>query len=598
MQHSQVLIIGGGPSGMVSALCLAQWGVSSIIIERNDDISEHPKAHELNARSIEILEQLGISDSSLAERAAPFSDGARILFCNTINEKFGRIDLYADEDRRKKYELHLKSKSPYLNISQTEIEKVIRTAVVDHPLIKLLYSHEWQSLKQKQDGVDNVIWNKTSQKSINIHSDFVIAADGASSPCRKFLGINMTGPDKIQDFVSAYFETNLREHVQFSAKLYWIFNPYSPGTFIAHHIEKRWVFMIPIFLKYQKKEDFTKSFFEEQIKLALGDKSLEINVESINFWRMSAQLADTYRKGKVLLVGDAAHRFPPTGGLGMNTGIADAHNVCWKLAKVIQNNLSIEFLDSYELERKPIAAQNSEESVHNFHKIFEVMESFGLNRNGMEMMARIPKMIPFRWLPHSWTEHIINMGRRLAASQLNKFHKNKALQDKVRKSIADQVSHFDRLGLDIGYIYETGALIPDHSHHDLPESKVSEYSPTTSPGARFPYLDLSSKERDFSTHDFFDYQHFTLLIREDGRLWKEEFLVFDKENPSQLRIIDIDDIDLLPKTKKQLIELCQIDSSGAIIIRPDGHIAFRKKRIEEGESISLTSRFDKIFQLK
>ena len=97
MAKTEVLIIGAGPSGMVSALCLAKLGVSSIIVERNAGVSEHPKAHELNARSIEILEGLGISSEDLAEEAAPFNDGSRILFCKTINEEYGRIDLFDDD---------------------------------------------------------------------------------------------------------------------------------------------------------------------------------------------------------------------------------------------------------------------------------------------------------------------------------------------------------------------------------------------------------------------------------------------------------------------------------------------------------------------
>jgi len=148
MKSTEVLIIGAGPSGMVSALCLAKLGVSSIIVERNAGISEHPKAHELNTRSIEILADLGISSDDLVKEAAPFSDGARILFCQTVNEEYGRIDLYADTARRAKYEQHLKSKTPYLNLSQTALEKILLRKVADNPLIELFFQHQWQSLTQ------------------------------------------------------------------------------------------------------------------------------------------------------------------------------------------------------------------------------------------------------------------------------------------------------------------------------------------------------------------------------------------------------------------------------------------------------------------
>ena len=106
MKTIEVLIIGAGPSGMVSALCLAKLGISSLVVERNTTLNPHPKAHELNARSIEILSELGFSYEELEGEASPKSDGARILFCNTINEEFGRIDLEEDEERQEKYTRH------------------------------------------------------------------------------------------------------------------------------------------------------------------------------------------------------------------------------------------------------------------------------------------------------------------------------------------------------------------------------------------------------------------------------------------------------------------------------------------------------------
>ena len=157
MKKTEVLIIGSGPAGMVSALCLAKLGISCIIVEQYAGVNKHPKAHELNARSIEILEELGISSEDLIKEASPFSDGARILFCQTINEEYGRIDLFADKARRAKYKRHLKSKTPYLNLSQTELEKILLRKAKENPLIELLYQHQWQSLRQEGSAVKSEI---------------------------------------------------------------------------------------------------------------------------------------------------------------------------------------------------------------------------------------------------------------------------------------------------------------------------------------------------------------------------------------------------------------------------------------------------------
>ena len=261
----------------------SKLGISSVIVEKNAGVNKHPKAHELNARSIEILEELDISTEELIKEASPFSDGARILFCQTIKEEYGRIDLFADEGLKEKYKRHLKSKTPYLNLSQTELEKILLRKAKENPLIELLYQHEWQSLRQDDTAVKSEILDLKKETIFNIESQYVLAADGAGSRCREFLEIPFIGPDKVNHFVSAYFENNLRDYVQTPAKLFWIFNPEAAGTLIAHHIEKRWVYMQPIYLDYEKKESFTKAYLENRIKKALGNESLEIDVKSISY---------------------------------------------------------------------------------------------------------------------------------------------------------------------------------------------------------------------------------------------------------------------------------------------------------------------------
>ena len=598
MKKTEVLIIGAGPSGMVSALCLAKLGTSSIIVERNAGVNEHPKAHELNARSIEILEELGVSSEELVKEAAPFSDGARILFCQTINEEYGRIDLYADKARRAKYEQHLKSKTPYLNLSQTELEKILVRKVKENPLIELLFQHQWQSLTQDKTGIKSEILDRQKETTFPVQSQYVIAADGAGSRCRKFVEIPFIGPDKINDFVSAYFENNLRDHIQIPAKLYWVLNPEAGGTFIAHHIEKRWVYMLPIYLEYEQKASFTKAFFERRIKKALGNDRLDIEVKSISYWRMSAQVAQTFRKNRVLLVGDAAHRFPPTGGLGMNTGIADAHNIAWKLQAVINGIADERLLDSYEKERKPIAQQNTEESLYNYHKILEVLEAFGLERDGLEKLAKFKNTAPAKWLPIAWVDKLIAFGMQMIRKKMDKFHTNPALKEKVLTSIVDQIPHFDRIGLDIGYSYEQGAIIPDGTDLVVPDDKVTQYIPSARPGARFPHIDFQKDTTPTSSHDLLDYRFFTLFIREKGAHWKTALQQLPSTIQQKVKVVGVTELGLSAIVFDQLIALCEIKDTGALLIRPDGHVAWRAKVLKGNATEELQQVFQHFFKTK
>lgn len=595
--QTSVLIIGSGPTGMVSALFLEKLGVPCIIVERRNGVSNHPKAHELNARSIEILQEVGISYEELSEEASPFEDGARILFCHTINEEYGRIDLLEDAERKEKYRLHFKSPKPYLNLSQTEFEKTLLKHVQSKPTIKIFFKHEWQSLEQNEQEIQSEVLDIENNRVLKIKSKLVLSADGAGSPSRKFLNIAMNGPEKIDDFASAYFEMNLRKHVKTPAKLFWILNPHSPGTFIAHHIEKRWVYMFPIFLDYQKKEDFTKPLFEERIKTSLGNPDLDIEVKSISFWRMSLQFAERFRMDKVLLLGDAAHRFPPTGGLGMNTGIADAHNVAWKVKLFLEGKVELDFLDNYEMERKPVAQQNAEASLYNYHKILDVIEVFGLDKKGMEKIAKFRAVAPGKWLSPKWQDKILNFVANLIAKKMHKYRIKPPYIQKIQAAIADQIPHFDRIGLDIGYSYEKGAIIPDGTDLILPEDSITEYLPSTRPGARFPHLDFQRNEFPQSSHDLLDYLKFTLLIRNGGAEWQnaiENLSPFWKEH---LQLSNIDVLDLAIPIHRELVELCGLEDSGALLIRPDGHVAWRLKKLEGNAVEIIQIVFEQLFKL-
>jgi 2,4-dichlorophenol 6-monooxygenase len=574
--ETDVLIVGGGPAGMVSALCLAELGVCSIIVERHADVNPHPKAHELNARSIEILNELGISMEELAREAAPDADGSRILFCKTINDEFGRIDLLADGGSAQKYARHLRSDKPYLNLSQTELERAVRKHIRKNPRITLMAEHDWERFSETHAGVLSQVRPVVpASDAIQIESRYLIGADGAASKVRQLLGIEMVGPDRLQDFVNAYFEIGLRDYVHTPAKLYWIFHPAAVGAFIAHHVDKRWTYNMPVTPPYEKREDFTAEVLKKRIETALGTDEYEIEIKSISHWRMTAQVADAYRRGRVFLVGDSAHRFPPTGGLGMNTGIADAHNLGWKLAAVLQGRSDEALLDSYELERKPVAERNGEESRANFERIFEVIEAFGLDRNAPELMARVTNHPFLKRMPGFIRRALLGLLRAPAHLALGRFHWSARVREKVLSSIEEQRGHFDRIGLDIGYIYQEGALVAEESDARRFEQEVMEYEPTTRPGARFPHVPLSGSGDLRSSHELVEYSKYTLLVDEAGAPWKVAITNLSAALRSRVQGVSMDQIGANSESLARLRSVCEIEAGGALLIRPDGHVAWR-----------------------
>lgn len=558
-EHCEVLISGAGPSGLVSSLLLARLGIRSIVIERNAITDEHPKAHELNTRSVEILREIGVTEEDLNHEASPLEDGSRILFCRTINEEFGRIDLLEDPGRRAKYAKHLRQTLPYFNISQSEFEKTLVARAEASDLIDLRFRHQWESIvKNDEQSTVSRIFNEAKDENYEIEADYLLACDGAGSPIRRAMNIEVDGPAEIHSFVNAYFKYNLREHLKTPAKLYWIAHPKYAGSFIAHHIEKRWVFVVPFYRQWQKLDEFTPEFFKDRIHGALGTDLPDLEIESISSWRMTAQVAKSYSEGRVFLIGDAAHRFPPTGGLGMNTGIADAHNLMWKIESVLKKRSSEELLDTYESERRPVAVTNCAESRENSEKILEVFSLLGLDLDGMEKLAKAKVTFPLRFLGKKLSEKIISWAMSFADRKLSRVFSDPELKKQADATVERQIGHFDRLGLDIGYTYEVGALIDDGTPVEIAENEVCDYVASTRPGARLPHIWVEISEGRKSTHDFIAYDRFTLFV--------ESELEGATETPSEnsVQIVDVSGWKDLPDAWH-----------GSILVRPDGHVAWR-----------------------
>lgn len=565
MLSTDVLIVGGGPTGMVAALALHRLGVATRIVERQPGLHVHPKAHELSGRSIEILGGLGVGFDELAAPASPAADAARILFCETLGREFGAIDLQRLPDADK-YQRHLPTPAAYLNVSQVELEKIL-VAHVRARGIDLRYGHTWRGLAQDEGGVVSEV--EAAGETLQIRSRYVIACDGATSRVRAALAIHMIGPDKLRDFVSASFEADLSDLVDTRGKLYFLFAPAAPGVLIAHHVERRWVYHTVVSTPHERVEDLTPDTMLARIRAALGGAAVDLKITSMSPWRMTAQVADRFRAGRVFLAGDAAHRFPPTGGLGMNSGIADAYNLAWKLAAVVQGRAADGLLESYELERRTVVQQMCDESRANFERMDELLHAFGLDPSVIDRIAARFASGPLSRLParvRAWVRRQID---RYGASRIARVRTRPEVTRRVQAAIERQIPHFDRLGLDLGLAYARGALVADGSPAPTNPDPIRTYVPTTRPGARFPHFWLDAAATR-SSRELVDYAHFTLVLGSGCAAAADERAGLDAAAARLgVRLHGLPDD---PDVHRH----AELAPDGALLIRPDGHVAWRQ----------------------
>jgi hypothetical protein len=260
----------------------------------------------------------------------------------------------------------------------------------------------------------------------------------------------------------------------------------------------------------------TESELVDLVRAQTGVPKLGVELISRSVWRMSRQVAAQFRRGRVFLAGDAGHRFPPTGGYGLNTGVQDAHNLAWKLAFVIKGLASERLLETYDTERRPIAESNADFSLGNSFRIPMVVEAI---RRGN------PDEIAFR--------------------------------------INDMDNHIHSVGQSLGFSYEQGGVIPDGTLARPLDPRT--YHPSDRPGGRFPHLWLDLA-RQHSTLDWFD-QEFVIVAGPLGIEWLEAGRRVSEKLSIPLGVRTLP----LPNPHDGIL----MGMRGTVLVRPDGHVAWR-----------------------
>lgn len=514
-----VLIAGGGPVGMTLALNLARYGVRSLIVERNPETTRHPKMDLTNGRSMELYHRLGLTEA-LRDAGVPRQNAFDIAwFTKVSGSELYRFRYPSAEEQARQIAGEndgRHAREAGLRVSQIMIEPVLKKAIDESPLIDVRFGTRFEAIiDQDADGVTADIVDEANGETTRVRCAYLAGCDGGGSRVRRQLGIELDGEMAVAGAYMVHFRTQDES----------VFKPWGPtwhfqnglGTVIAQNDDDIYTLQAWLIPELSLEEKTPAEVLEGWV-----GRSFDYEILQANPWTANFVVAQEYRSGRVLLAGDSAHQFIPTGGYGMNSGIADAAGLSWALASLIQGWGGDHLLDAYETERRTVAWWHLRASERHMAVRMQIGELYAqageLDGDSAEHAARRQVL----------GEAIARLGN----------------------------AENESWGVELGYRYDDSPVIV---HEDgLPDVDPLTYHPNTAPGARLPHVFL---EPGVSIHDRLG-TYFTLVVVDDG-----DTSAFN-DDAEKLG---------LPLTVLRLNrpDLKTIFERNLILVRPDQHVAWR-----------------------
>ncbi|MCR3752148.1 FAD-dependent monooxygenase [Lentzea californiensis] len=504
--ETEVIIVGGGPTGMATALELRSRGVGFVLVEAGDGTVGHPKVSSIGPRSMEFFRRWGVADA-VRHSGWPEDHPLDCVWTTRIGGhelfRLPRHTMGTRPDFRHTPE-------PDAICPQHWLGPLLRGALGVHPDGPVRMSTRLESFTQDDTGVHAVLSDGTE-----VHAQYLIACDGASSPIRKHLGIAAPAVHDALVFRNVLFRApELRERLGDQVANFYYLMISSALRFPVRALDGRELYRMTVGLQ-GSPESLQEA--ETLVRKAIAFDT-PVEVVSDNEWHLVHRVAEDFRSGRVFLVGDAAHTLSPSGGFGMNTGICGAADLGWKLAAELRGWAGPDLLDSYTRERQPVAFEGLEEA----------------NRNLERAMRR--EVPPF-----------LNDDTEQGAAMRSKI--SEGLQ---RGGVARE---FDAPEIHLGFTYAGSALVVD----DPTAENLQDRRPNTRPGSRAPHAWVKD---GVSTLDLFG-DGFVLVHFENSARLASFAKAFESRGiPFRAECLDSP-------------EIAHAYERPFVLVRPDGHVAWR-----------------------
>jgi 2,4-dichlorophenol 6-monooxygenase len=562
-----VLIVGGGPAGLSAAVLLAQRGIEVLLLERRAFDSRFPRAHLLNVRTMEIFAEMGVADDIYA--LAPEDDRWRkVVWYTSVTGptplhglKLGEVPAWGGGPDAVRYAEA--SPRKFSNLPQIRLDPLLwRHAQACCPG-RIRPHQEVTDLEQHDDGgVTATVVDRQTGATNRVRARYLIAADGGRVSSA-LLGVELEGPKAIRDVVSYYVSADLSMWSEPDALLAHFIQPWGSGRTVGAlqalgplrygRESPEWLVAVTPRPGEPAPDDDTLLDRAREMLGLPADHAMTLN--SVSHWQYEGVVAQRFRIGSAFVVGDAAHRHPPTGGLGLNCAVQDVHNLAWKLAAVLRGRAPDSLLDSYGTERRPIAAFYTAHALENAGRHAPIGTALGLGPGLSE--------------EEGW-ERI-----GVFVSDTPEGDKRRAL---VAEAVAENSNDYSQLNVEAGYSYEAGALVPDGTPPPPGHASPIEYRPTTRPGHHLPHVWLETvvAEGPVSTLDLVDTDALTLFVGPAAaEAWQAAADAVARATGFPVSVV------VVPGEEAGWTAVREVADTGAVLVRPDRKVAWRCGRASE-----------------
>jgi 2,4-dichlorophenol 6-monooxygenase len=539
---------------LTAAALLARAGVRSLTVTKYGATADSPRAHITNQRAMEIFRDLGI-ETRVMRRALPqHLMGKQVFATSFAGREICRMMTWGTGDERR---------ADYASASPTEMcnapQHVLEPILLDAARglgADIRFDHEVVEVSQTPDLAIARVRHRLTGRELEVRARYIVGCDGARSIVGEQGGFAFEGQAGLGNCITVWIEADLARYTKHrSGALFFVCNPGSEDVFSIWTCVEPWTEWSTIFARHGlgPNDLLSEEAVMPRVRAAVGDPSVEVKIKKITEWQINHVVAPHYRKGRLFLSGDAAHRHPPANGLGSNTSVQDSYNLAWKLALVVSGKADDSLLDSYDAERQPVGRRVVDRANRSVREMVPWIEALGFlpDQTESDALARLD------WM----------------------FGPDGGQQRQQLLAALDGMNgQFNAHGVEMGQRYVSHAVVANGT--PFPDSERDPdlyYQATTHPGAPVPHVWLQRGTEDVSTLDLCGYDRFTLITGADGAAWSDAAATVSRDTGTTVQPVTVGLGQEINDVLGTWSRMSEIADDGCLLVRPDRIVAWRSR---------------------